>query len=154
MPVDGSFEGRSYPPSEPYAVGRENIREFAAAVGAHSPLHHDVAAARAAGHADVVAPPTYAVVIAQRAEAQYVADPAAGIDLARIVHAEERFEIHRPIVAGQEIAAILHVIRARTVGGNGMVTTRVDLVDGAAATDGTAVVASVTSTLVIRGQDA
>ena len=73
MPVDVSYEGRVYPPTEPYAVGREAIREFAAAVGASSPLHHDVAAARAAGYPDVVAPPTYAVVLAQRAESQYVA---------------------------------------------------------------------------------
>lgn len=171
MPIDVSFEGRTYPPTEPYAVGREAVRAFAAAVGADSPLHHDVTAARAAGYADVVAPPTFAVVLAQRAEAQYVADPASGIDFSRVVHAEERFELGRPIVAGQELVAVLHVERAREVGDNAMIGTRVDLYDAPAvatvlapgstggaegdapepaATDDP--VASVTSTIVVRGE--
>lgn len=148
MPVDLAFEGRSYPPSEPYVVSRDAIRAFAAAVGASSPLHHDVAAARAAGFADVVAPPTYAVVIAQRCEQQYVADPDAGIDFTRVVHAEEQFDHVRPILAGQEVTATLHVDRVRVVGGNGMITTRVAL------TEADEPVGTVVSTLVVRGADA
>ncbi|MCA0436703.1 MAG: MaoC family dehydratase N-terminal domain-containing protein [Austwickia sp.] len=153
MPVDVAFEGRSYPPSEPYAVGREAIRAFAAAVGAGSALHHDVAAARAAGYPDLVAPPTFAVVIAQRCEAQYVTDPAAGIDFTRVVHAEERFESAHPLIAGTEVVATLHVEKVRLVGGHGMVTTRVELsaADGAAA--GSTALGQVTSMLVIRGTD-
>lgn len=154
MAVDVAYEGRSYPPSEPYVVGREAIRDFACAVGASSPLHHDVAAARAAGYADVVAPPTYAVVLAQRAEAPYVTDPAAGIDFSRVVHAEEGFEHRRPIVAGQEITATLRVERVRVVGGNAMVTTRVDLTSAPDGEDGSDVVSRVTSMLVVRGADA
>ena len=63
MPVAADLSGRTYPPTAPYAVGREKVREFAAAVGAEHPVHHDVEAARAAGYADVVAPPTFAVVV-------------------------------------------------------------------------------------------
>lgn len=153
MLVDVSFEGRSYPSSEPYAVGREAIRAFAAAVGASDPLHHDVAAARAAGYADVVAPPTYPVVIAQRCEAQYVADPAAGIDFTRVVHAEERFEQARPIVAGQEVIGTLHVEKVRLVGGNGMVSTRVELAEVDPPPGVSPVLGQVTSMLVVRGED-
>ncbi|QQR99910.1 MAG: MaoC family dehydratase N-terminal domain-containing protein [Austwickia sp.] len=156
MPVDLSFEGRSYPPSEPYVVGREAVRAFATAVGASSPLHHDPMAARAAGYADVVAPPTFAVVIAQRCEAQYVADPAAGIDFAQVVHAEERFASERPIVAGEEIVATLTVQRVREVAGNVMVTTQVEMREGAPAVgpdpDTAPLVGHVTSMLVVRGE--
>ena len=60
--------GKTYPPVS-YAVGREKVREFAAAVGEENPLHHDVDAARAAGYADVVAPPMFAVVFGGRAMA-------------------------------------------------------------------------------------
>ena len=42
-----------------YAVGREKIREYALAVGETNPLHLDLEAARAAGHADLVAPPMF-----------------------------------------------------------------------------------------------
>lgn len=148
MSINVEFQGVSLPPAPPYAVGREKIREFAAAVKATHPVHSDVDAARAAGHADLVAPPTFAVVIAQRAEAAYISDPASGIDFSRVVHAEERFTHHRPIVAGDEITATVTVDRARAVGTGGMVTTRTEL----AAADGEAV-ATVLSTLLVRGED-
>ncbi len=154
MAVNTAFQGRVYPPSPPYAVGRESVRAFAAAVGAGSPLHRDVEAARAAGYADVVAPPTYAVVIAQRCEAQYVGDPDAGIDFTRVVHAEEQFTYARPIVAGQEVVGTLHVERVREVGGHAMITTRVELSEGPKRDDGGHLIGSVTSTLVVRGEDA
>ena len=109
MPVNVAFEGRTYPPGEPFAVGREHVRAFASAVGASDPVHHDPAAAREAGFADVVAPPTFAVVIAQRAEQAYVAAPESGIDFSRVVHADERFTHHRPIHAGDELVTVLHV---------------------------------------------
>lgn len=148
MSVNAALQGHSYPPSEPYTVGREKIREFALAVKATHPLHHDVDAARSAGHVDLVAPPTFAVVVAQRAEAVYIQDPDAGIDFSRVVHAEERFTHHRPIVAGDELTATVHVERARAVGTGGMVATRTELSDASGAP-----VATVRSTLMIRGED-
>ena len=100
MPVNESFVGRTYPPTEPFQVGREAIRDFAASVGARSPIHHDVEAARAAGYRDLVAPPTFAVIPGQRTDAQFVTDAEAGVDFSRVVHGEQRFVHHRPIVAG------------------------------------------------------
>ena len=70
-----------------YAVGREKIREYAAAVGETNPLHFDVEAARAAGYADVVAPPMFAVVYAARAVGPAIFDPEVGINFAMMVHA-------------------------------------------------------------------
>ena len=100
MAVNTEFVGRIYPPSGPYAVSAEDIAAFAAAVGATDPVHTDVEAARAAGYADVIAPPTMAVIWEQRSSRAYVADPEAGIDYSRVVHGEESFAHHRPIVAG------------------------------------------------------
>ena len=146
MPVNASFEGRTYPPGAPYQVGREHIRDFAQVLGAHSPLHHDVDAARAAGHRDVIAPPTFAVVLAQRVEAQFITDPQAQIDFTRVVHGEESFTLQRPVVAGDRLVPTLTVESVRAAGGHAMVTTRVDLADEAGAE-----VASVRSMLVVRG---
>ena len=146
MALNASFAGRTYPPTAPYAVGREHLRDFARAVGAGHPAHHDVDAARALGHPDVIAAPTYAVVIAQRAEAQLIEDPAAGIDFSRVVHAEERFTHHRPIHAGDELVTVLHVDGIVERAGLAMVTTRCEI----ASTDGDPV-ATVTSTLAVRG---
>ena len=147
MPVNVTFAGREYPPTPEYEVGREKLREFADAVGASHASHRDPAAARALGYPDVIAPPTFAVVVAQRAEQQLIADPAAGIDFSRVVHAEERFTHHRPIHAGDRLVTVLHVESIVERGGLAMVTTRAEIT---AADDG-ARVATVVSTLAVRG---
>jgi acyl dehydratase len=146
------FAGREYPAGAPYSVGREKIREFACAVGALDPAHHDLVAARGLGYPDLVAPPTFAVVVAQRAESQYVQDPDADIDFSRVVHADEKFVHHRPIVAGDELVTVLHVDSVTQRAGIAMVTTRCEIF--AQADDGTREpVSTVSSSLVIRGED-
>jgi acyl dehydratase len=146
--VNASFAGRTYPPTPPYEVGREKIREFAEVAGEH-PFHVDPEAARAAGYPDVIAPPTFAVIIAQRSDAQLVRHPEAGIDYSRVVHGEQSFQHHRPIVAGDRLVAELHVDSVRSAGGHSMVTTRSEI-----STEAGEPVCTATSTLVVRGEDA
>src|SRR3954463_6397045 len=100
MPFDQSFVSRSWPPTAPYVVGREKIREFARAIGATDPEYHDPEAARALGHADVVAPPTFPVVVPLGRSRQIVDDPELGLDYSRVVHGAQRFAYVRPVVAG------------------------------------------------------
>jgi acyl dehydratase len=138
-----------FPPVAPYLVGREKVREFARAVFATSPLNHDPAAASAAGYRDVVAPPTFAVVLQEATLAQLLAEPDAGIDFSRVVHGEQRFSYSRPIVAGDELTATLAVTSVKTLGGNAMVTAESVIVDPA----GEHVVTAI-STLVVRGASA
>jgi acyl dehydratase len=147
MGVNAQFAGRVYPPSPVYEAGREKIREFAEAIGSTDPVHRDPEAARALGHPDVIAPPTFAVIVSQRSEAQLIADPEAGIDFSRVVHGEQKFAHHRPIVAGDRLVATLHVDSVRQAGGHAMVTTRVEIADETGAP-----VSSVLSTIVVRGE--
>jgi acyl dehydratase len=100
--------GKTYPPVA-YAVGREKVREFAAAVGEQNPLYHEPEAARAAGYADVVAPPMFAVVYAGRAMAPAMFDPEVGIDFAHMVHGGQEFVWGPPVVAGDEITTEVEV---------------------------------------------
>jgi acyl dehydratase len=86
-----------------YAVGREKVREYAAAVGETDPLYHDPEAARAAGLADVLAPPMFAAVYCGPAIGPAIVDPAVGIDFARLVHGAQEFTWHELVVAGDEI---------------------------------------------------
>ncbi len=83
------------------------MREFARAVFADAPQHTDVEVARAAGFSDVVAPPTFAMVIQDLTLQQLLAQEDSGIVLARTIHAEQRFTYTRPIVAGDELTAQL-----------------------------------------------
>ena len=102
MPVDTTAAGKTYEPKT-YAVGREKVREYANAVGETNPVHLDVEAARAAGYADVVAPPMFAVVYSAPAMAPAVLDPEVGINLAMMVHGGQEFVWGKPVVAGDEI---------------------------------------------------
>ena len=102
MATTSSAIGKTYDPVT-YAVGREKIREYAAAVGETNPLHFDVAAARAAGYDDVVAPPMFAVVYGARAVAPGLFDPEVGIDFARMLHAGQEFSWGPVVVAGDEV---------------------------------------------------
>ena len=127
MALNPEFIGRVYPPGPSYVVGREKIREFATAIGDANPLSHDVAAARALGYSDVVAPPTFAVVISLRASGAVVRDPELGLDYSRVVHGEQRFQYARPIVAGDELVVSTTIEAIRTMAGNDMITTRGDI---------------------------
>ncbi len=146
--MNPELQGREFPPTAPYVVGREKVREFARAVFATNPVNHDVEAARAAGHADLVAPPTFAVVVQEHTLAQLLAEPDAGIDFSRVVHGDQRFTSTRPIVAGDELTARLNVSSVKTLGAHSMVTAESVITDA----DGEHVVTAI-STLVVRGDD-
>lgn len=100
MALDQSFVGRTYPPSAPYEVGREKIREFADAVGDANPAYTDVDTAKALGHADVIAPPTFVFSITFKAAGVVVQDPQLGLDYTRVVHGDQKFAYRRPVRAG------------------------------------------------------
>ena len=102
MAVKTEAVGKSYPSTD-YAVGREKIREYARAVGESNPLFFDVAAARAAGYADVVAPPMFAVVYSAPAVAPGMFDPEVGINFAMMVHGGQEFVWGPLVIAGDEI---------------------------------------------------
>ncbi len=147
--VDLSRVGSVFTGTPAHEVTRRAVVAFADATGASSPIHRDPAAARAAGFPDVVAPVTFAVVIAQEAESEYIADPASGVDFSRVVHADEAFTHHRPIVAGESLTTAVHVDAITERRGLTLVTTRTEITDDAGSP-----VASVVSTLAVRGADA
>ena len=146
MPVNPDFAGRSFPPSEPYEVSRVKIVEFAQAIGDLSPLCRDRQAAQAAGYPDVIAPPTFAIVISMASSAHAVADGDLGLDYSMVVHGEQRFEHTRPLHAGDVVVAqttITEITARRTMT---MLTTRTDIT-----TTGGDHVCTARSTLVERG---
>lgn len=148
MAVNPEIQGRVYPPSAPYLVGREKVREFARAVLSTDPMSFDPEAAAAAGFADVVAPPTFGVLLQEHALAQLIGDPDAAIDFSRVVHGDQRFTFTRPIVAGDELTAVITVTGVKSLGGHSMVTASTAISDS----DGSLVVTAI-STLVVRGDE-
>jgi acyl dehydratase len=146
MPLDTAFIGRTYPATEPYQVGREKIREFADAIGDPNPAYRDPEAAKALGYPDVIAPPTFAIVVSMQAAGQVILDPALGLDYTRVVHGEQRFVYARPARAGDRLVAVVRVENIRSKAGNDIITTKAEI-----ATDDGEHVVTAYSTLVARG---
>ncbi|GAA5118848.1 MaoC family dehydratase N-terminal domain-containing protein [Alloalcanivorax gelatiniphagus] len=100
--IDTSHIGAALPAFE-VEVERGRLALFAKAIGQTDPLYSDLEAARAAGHPDLPVPPTFLFCLEMDAP-----DPAAlrkrlDIDIARVLHGEQRFRYHRPAHAGDRL---------------------------------------------------
>jgi acyl dehydratase len=127
MAINREYVGRTFPVSEPYEVSLVKIAEFAAAIGDHNPVYRDRAAAQAAGHADVIAPPSFAIVISMAGSGAALADPGLGLNYAMVVHGEQRFEYARPLMPGDVVTAEVTITDIRDAGRNVMLTTSTDI---------------------------
>ncbi len=133
MPVDQSLVGRAFPPTRPYVVTEEGVREFVAATGG--------------AYDGGPAPATYPIVLAFGAMNAFL--EAESIDLFRIVHGEQRFTYERPLVPGDVLTATLTVASLRQIAGNDIIGTTSEVTD-----ESGAVVCTTSATLVHRGAGA
>jgi acyl dehydratase len=146
MAINRAYVGRVFPVSDPYEVSRVKIAEFAAAIGDPNPVYRDRQAARAAGHADVIAPPTFPIVISMAGSGAALADPGLGLNYAMVVHGEQRFSYIRPLTAGDVVTAQVTLSDIRDAGRNVMLTTSTDI-----RTVSGELVCTAVSTIVERG---
>ena len=110
--------GRKYPVAQPYEVTRAKIVEFARAIKDDNPAYFS----------DIpTAPPTFAAVIAAQAWEPFFADPELDLQLSRTMHTDQRFELNRPLMAGDRVLASLTIERIRNRGLADFVTIRVEL---------------------------
>ena len=137
--VNQALEGKRYPRTAPYLVGREKLREFARATMLDVSLLRD----------EVIAPPTFPVVIQEQSLKLVIEDPEAGLDFSRVVHGEQRFVYQRAIVAGDELTSELMVASIKSLGGNQMITFNTEIFDAE-----NLLVCTAISTLVVRGENA
>jgi acyl dehydratase len=123
MAINPDFVGKTFPPSAPYEVSRVKLAEFADAIGDHNPVYRDRAAAQQAGFPDVIAPPTFPIVISMASSARALAEPGLNLNYAMVVHGEQRFEYSRPLRAGDVVTAQATISDIRDVGRNSLMTT-------------------------------
>lgn len=143
MTIDPSLAGRRFATSAPYQIGREKIREFAAAIGDQNAAYQDAAAARALGHESVLAPPTFATVLTLDSWRDVFAE--LGIDLADVLHVDQRFVFSRALRAGDVVRTETALEDVRERMGASWLTVRADVVTEAAEHLCTAV-----STIMVR----
>jgi hypothetical protein len=92
MPINRQFIGYSFPQFT-VTVDEERLRQFVAAIGGPPP-----------GNDENRAPPTYLKVIEGEGNSSRKILSVLGVDLERVVHAEQEFEYHAPYRAGDQLA--------------------------------------------------
>ncbi len=121
--------GRTFAGVDVITVTQEEINSFAAVIGEKN---------------TAVAPPTFSIRISLREFENILTKPEIGLDWTRLVHGDQKFEIFRPIVAGDSLTTSATIENYRIAAGNAIVTVRSDLFNG------TEKVVSSWSTLVVR----
>lgn len=121
--------GRTFPGAKSFLVTASEIATFAAVIG-----EDDL----------TVAPPTFSIRISLEQSQDLLSDPSVGLDWSRVVHGDQKFEIFRPIVAGDVLKCSSTIENYKVVAGNEIVTVRSDL------RSDDELVVSTWSTLVVR----
>jgi acyl dehydratase len=128
MPLNRDFIGRTYDGGGTFEVGREHIRRFAEAIGDSNPAYTDPEAAKAQGHPDVIAPPTFLTTVGMSLSGSGpVSDPELGLNYALVVHGEQRFVHHRPVRPGDVLSAKTTIEDIRDAGKNELMKMRMDI---------------------------
>jgi len=79
-------------------VEKGAIRRFAEALGDQDPIYYDEAAARAAGYGRIPAPPTFPTSLRPPDIRE-----GMGVDMRRLLHGEQSFDLRRPLYAGDRL---------------------------------------------------
>jgi acyl dehydratase len=95
--------GSNYRGSDYFEVGREKIREFAAAVLDNHPTHYSEDAAAEAGYPGLVAPLTFAAIAGRRVQLEIFTKFKIPINIARVFHRDQKLKFHRPILAHDKL---------------------------------------------------
>jgi acyl dehydratase len=118
MPVKTDAIGKQWPAAQ-FEIEPERIVQYAEAIGAENPVHHDRDAAREAGFRDLVAPPMFCVVYSAPAMGPAIMDPEVGINLPTMVHGGQEFEWGEPVCAGDTISTTASCKEIYEKGDNG-----------------------------------
>jgi len=100
--IDRSWIGRELPAST-FDIERGRLTFFAQAIGETDPVYRDPEAARAAGHPDVPAPPTFLFSGELDSGALEHLVREMGLDLLRVLHGEQTFTYHALAYAGERM---------------------------------------------------
>ena len=107
-----------------FVIGREKIREYATAVKADDPAHHDEAAAAALGHDALVAPPTFISTLALLMQRDFFRKVDTGFQTMQIVQVDQKFHYHKPMLAGDKVWGRMEIISVDERFGADIVVTR------------------------------
>jgi acyl dehydratase len=146
MALNTALIGKQYDVVD-FTVERDRVNQFADAIGEQDPIYRDPEAAKAAGFAEQVAPPTFITVIQLMTSGQVVLDQELGLDYSRVVHGEQEYRYERPLVVGDRIVATPHLASIETKKSNEFLTITSEVHDA----ESGELLLTTRSTLISRG---
>jgi acyl dehydratase len=103
MGIAEQIIGTHYRYPDYYEVDREKIREFAKAVKDDHPAHFSEEAATELGYPGLVAPLTFLTIAGRKVQLDIFKNFDVPINLARVLHRDQKLKFHRPIVTGDKL---------------------------------------------------
>ncbi len=100
--IDKKWIGHELPAAE-LPIERSRLQFFARAIGETDPVYTDVEAARAAGYADLPAPPTFLFAAELDSGAAFGLLEDLEVPIAKLLHGEQSFSYHRPACVGDRV---------------------------------------------------
>ncbi len=104
--------GRTFEGAELVTVSQSEINSFCAVLSESN---------------TTVAPPTFSIRITLEQSQEILSSPEIGLDWSRVVHGDQRFDINRPIVAGDSFKCSSTIESYKISSGNEIVSVRSDL---------------------------
>ena len=124
MALKTDIRGMHHEYPDYFEVGREKIREFAAAIKSHDAAHFDEAAAADLGHHALVAPPTFISTLALIMQRDFFRQVDTGFETMQIVQVDQKFLYHKPMLAGDKVWGQMEVVSVNERFGADIVQTR------------------------------
>lgn len=132
-----------------FEVGREKVREFAAAIKCDDPASLNDDAAAKLGHRNLVAPLTFMTLFALIAQKDFFKAVDVGLESMQIVHVSQRFVYRRPVVAGDKLRCHFDIVSVDERFGADIVVSR----NTCSTEDGDVVMESYTTLMGQRGEN-
>ncbi|RDH76984.1 (3R)-hydroxyacyl-ACP dehydratase subunit HadC [Mycolicibacterium moriokaense] len=124
MAIKTNVLGMVYNHPDYFVIGREKIREYAAAIKSDDPAHFDEAAAADLGHLALVAPPTFISTLALIMQRDFFRKVDTGFETMQIVQVDQKFLYHKPMLAGDKVWGRMEVVSVNERFGADIVQTR------------------------------
>jgi acyl dehydratase len=124
MALKTDIRGMVWPYPDSFVVGREQVRGFASAIKCDHPAYFDEDAAAELGYDNIVAPLTFASILAKLVQTDFFRNVDVGMETMQIVQVDQKFVFYRPILAGDVLWAQMEIHSVEERFGADIVVTR------------------------------
>lgn len=130
MPLSPEIVGKHYRHPDFYEVGREKVREYAAAIKNDDAAYYDETDAADLGHGSLLAPLTFMSVFGYTAQVAFFESVNVGITDAQIVQVDQEFKFLLPTNVGDRLYCDVYAHTYRQAHGTDIIVLKTIISNG------------------------